>query len=67
MIDCKTPEPIKSLVYCCQSYLFWYDEYESEEYWTALQNQTNFLNRIRALVPQCLSLIGHDIECLDCE
>lgn len=67
MIDCNTPEPIKSLVYACQSMLYWHDEYKSEQEWTALKNETTFLERIRELVPPCLELLMHNPSTLDCE
>lgn len=67
MIDYTTPEPIKSLVYACQAMLHWYDEYESEQEWTALKNENTFRERIRELVPQCLELLRHNPEPLDCE
>lgn len=67
MIDCTTPEPIKSLVYACQSMLHWHDEYESEQEWTALKNESTFLERIRELVPQCIELLQHNPTPIDCE
>ena len=67
MIECVTPEPIKSLVYACQSLLFWHDEYDTEHEWTALNNESNFRERIRELVPQCLELLRHNPTPLDCE
>ena len=67
MIDCNTPEPLKSLVYACQSMLHWHDEYESEQEWTALKNETTFLERIRELVPQCIELLQHNPTPIDCE
>ena len=67
MIDCTTPEPIKSLVYACQSMLHWHDEYESEQEWTALKNETSFVERIRELVPQCIELLQHNPTPIDCE
>lgn len=59
MIDCVTPEPIKSLVYACQAMLHWHDEYNTEQEWTALQKETSFRERIRELVPQCIELLKH--------
>lgn len=67
MIDCTTPEPIKSLVYACQAMLHWHDEYESEQEWTALKNESIFLNRIRELVPPCIELLKHNPSPIDCE
>ena len=67
MIDCETPEPIKDLVYNCQAFLYWSDEYKCEGYWDALQKQNTFLERIRELVPQCIRLLGHTPAPLDCE
>lgn len=67
MIDCVTPEPIKSLVYACQAMLHWYDEYNTEHEWTALQQETTFRERIRELVPQCIELLKHNPSPLDCE
>lgn len=67
MIDCTTPEPLKSLVYACQSMLHWHDEYKSEQEWTALKNETSFLERIRELVPPCIELLKHNPSPLDCE
>lgn len=67
MIDCTTPEPIKDLVYACQAMLFWHDEYDSEQEWTALKKSVEFRERIRALVPQCLELLKHNPAPLDCE
>lgn len=60
MIDCVTPEPIKSLVYACQAMLHWHDEYDTEHEWTALQQETSFRERIRELVPQCIELLKHN-------
>lgn len=67
MIDCVTPEPIKSLVYACQAMLHWYDEYHTEQTWTALSNECDFRERIRELVPQCIELLKHNLAPLDCE
>ena len=67
MIDCVTPEPIKSLVYACQAMLHWHDEYDTEQEWTALQKETSFRERIRELVPQCIELLKHIPSPLDCE
>lgn len=67
MIDCTTPEPIKSLVYACQAMLHWHDEYDTEGEWTALNKEVNFRERIRELVPQCLELLSHNPTPLDCE
>lgn len=67
MIDCTTPEPIKSLVYACQSMLHWHDEYESEQEWIALKNESSFVERIRELVPQCIELLQHNPTPIDCE
>lgn len=67
MIDCMTPEPIKSLVYACQAMLHWHDEYDTEQEWTALQKETTFRERIRELVPQCIELLKHNPSPLDCE
>lgn len=67
MIDCTTPEPLKSLVYACQSMLHWHDEYESEQEWTALKNESSFVERIRELVPQCIELLQHNPTPIDCE
>lgn len=67
MIDCTTPEPIKSLVYACQAMLHWHDEYESEQEWIALKNESTFLERIRELVPPCIELLKHNPSPIDCE
>lgn len=67
MLDTTTPQPIKDLVYCCQSLLFWHDEYQSEMEWTALHREAEFLDRVRDLVPMCLDLIKNDVGILDCE
>lgn len=67
MIDYNTPEPIKSLVYACQSMIHWHVEYESEQEWTALKNETTFFERIRELVPQCIELLQHNPTPIDCE
>ena len=67
MIDCTTPEPIKSLVYACQAMLHWHDEYESEQEWTALKNETTYFERIRELVPPCIELLNHNPSPMDCE
>lgn len=67
MIDCVTPEPIKSLVYACQAMLHWHDEYDTEQEWTALSKENTFRERIRELVPQCLELLRHNPTPLDCE
>jgi hypothetical protein len=67
MIDCTTPEPIKDLVFACQAFLFWFDEYKTEGEWTALNKENTFRERIRELVPECLKLIKHDAQLLDCE
>ena len=67
MIDCVTPEPIKSLVYACQAMLHWHDEYVAEQEWTALQKETSFRERIRELVPQCIELLKYNPTPLDCE
>lgn len=67
MIDCTTHEPIKSLVYACQSLLHWHDEYVSEQEWTALKNEATFLERIRELVPPCIELLKHNPSPIDCE
>lgn len=67
MIDITTPQPIKDLVYCCQSLLYWHDEYASEMEWTALRRENDFLERIRDLTPMCLDLIKNDVGILDCE
>lgn len=67
MIDCTTPEPIKSLVYACQSMLHWHDEFVTEQEWSALKNETSFLNRIRELVPQCIEILSQNPNLLDCE
>ena len=67
MIDCVTPEPIKSLVYACQAMLHWHDEYQSEHEYTALANESKFVERVRELVPQCIELLKHNPSPLDCE
>lgn len=67
MIDCVTPEPLKSLVYACQAMLYWHDEYVYEGQWTTLNNEVKFRERIRELVPQCLELLSHNPAPLDCE
>lgn len=67
MLDTTTPQPIKDLVYCCQSLLYWHDEYTTEGEWTALHKEAKFLDRIRELVPMCLDLMQNDIAILDCE
>lgn len=67
MIDCETPEPFKDLVYNCQAFLHWSDEYRCEGYWEALQKENTFRERIRELVPQCLELLKHNPAPLDCE
>lgn len=67
MIDTTHPQPIKDLVYCCQSFLHWHDEYDAEQEWTALQNETNFRERMRELLPQCLAIIKNEPLELDCE
>lgn len=67
MIDYTTPEPIKSLVYACQAMLHWHNEYESEQEWTALKNESTFLERIRELVPLCIELLKHNPSPIDCE
>lgn len=67
MIDCTTPEPIKSLVYACQSMLYWHDEYDSEGEWTALNKENTFRNRVRELLPQCLEILRHNPAPIDSE
>lgn len=67
MIDYTTPEPIKDLVFACQAFLHWFDEYKTEGEWTALNKENTFRERIRELVPECLNLIRHDTQLLDCE
>ena len=65
MIDCVTPEPIKSLVYACQAMLYWHDEYATEQEWLALTKENGFRERIRELVPQCIELLKHNPSPLD--
>jgi hypothetical protein len=67
MIDYSTPEPIKDLVFACQAFLFWFDEYKTEGEWNALNKENTFRERIRELVPECLNLIRHDAQLLECE
>lgn len=67
MLDTTTPQPLKDLAYCCQSLLYWHDEYQTEGEWTALHKQAQFFERIRELVPICLDLIKNNPEPLDCE
>lgn len=67
MIDCETPEPIKSLVFACQAMIHWHDEYASEQYWDALSKENTFRERIRDLLPSCLDLIRNYPEQIDCE
>lgn len=67
MINTDHPQPLKDLVFACQSYLHWRDEYDSEHEWTAMKNATDFLERIRQLVPQCIEIVKHDAVYLDCE
>lgn len=67
MLNTTHPQPLKDLVYCCQSLLHWHDEYQNEHEYTALKNEGNFLQRIRELTPQCLEIIRNDVEIIDCE
>ena len=67
MIDYTTPEPLKSLVYACQAMLHWHDEFASEQEWTALKNEGEFLERIRELVPRCIDLLKHNPAPIDSE
>ena len=67
MLNTQHPQPLKDLVYCCQSFLHWHDEYDSEQEWSALQNEANFRERMRELLPQCLELIKNDVQLIDCE
>ena len=67
MIDCTTPEPLKSLVYACQAMLHWHDEYDTEHEWTASSKENTFRERIRELVPQCLEILKHNPAPLDCK
>lgn len=59
MIDYVTPIPFKDLVHACQAMMHWHDEYAAEQTWVALKNETNFRERIRELVPQCIELLKH--------
>lgn len=67
MINTTHPQPLKDLVFACQSMLFWHDEYKSELTWSALKNETDFIGRIRELVPQCLEIVKNDSLIIDCE
>lgn len=67
MLDITTSQPVKDLIYACQSFIHYYDEYESEQTWEALKRETDFLNRIRELVPACLDWIKQDRSNIDCE
>ena len=67
MLNTTMEQPLKDLVYNCQAYLHWYDEYKADELWDAQKKCNDFLQRIRKLVPQCLNLIKHDVSVLDCE
>lgn len=67
MIDTTHPQPLKDLVFCCQSLLHWHDEYDNTQLYEALRNEVNFRERIRELVPQCLAIIRCDADLIDCE
>lgn len=67
MINTDHPQPLKDLVFACQSFLYWRDEYYSEQEWTAMKKANDFIARIRDLVPQCIDIIKNDAVYLDCE
>ena len=67
MLNCTLPNELKRLVYACNAFLYWFDEFDTEGEYTALTNETDAINRIRQLVPKCLSLITNDAVELDCE
>lgn len=67
MIDYVTPEPIKDLIYACQSMLHWHNEYTAEGEWSALSKENTFRERIRALVPLCIELLKHNPSPIDSE
>ena len=57
---------IKDLVFCLQSYLYWFDVYESEGEWSALQKETEFRQRLEVLLPKALTIFKHDDFDTDC-
>ena len=44
-------QQLKDLVFNTQSYLHWYDEYNTEGYWECIKKMNNHLERIRELLP----------------
>ena len=67
MLNTSHPQPIKDIVYACQSLLHWHDEFCDTQLWEAGKNEAMFFERIRELVPQCLDLLKNDVSLLDCE
>lgn len=67
MLNTTHPQPLKDMVYACQAYLRWHDDYETTQQWEALHNEVNFLNRMRDLLPLCLDIIKNDALLIDCE
>ena len=67
MLNTSHPQPLKDLVYACQSLIKWHDEYTSEMEWTALSKENSFRERIRNLLPICLDIIKNDALLIDCE
>lgn len=49
----------KDLILCLKSYLFWLDEYKTEQEYSALKNANNFEKRIRDLMPAAEEML-HD-------
>lgn len=48
---------VKDIVYNLQAYLHWFDEFNSENEWTASKNADTFLQRLRELLPQALEML----------
>lgn len=51
---------VKDIIYNLQAYLHWVDEYQAEHEWTASKNADTFMERLRDLLPEALSMLKTD-------
>ena len=50
----ETQQLIKDILFCLQSYIYWYDEFQSEETWSAQNNATHFYLRLSERLPMAI-------------